>query len=565
LLEMPAVEARIQEGAEPADALIAVLREAVDSLGQSQYRNLLEIVLGLNRRTAPMSAGERRHLAGIEFRGGSSPVTAGTIRQHHEPKALDQLAAQLVAQAKQEDHRLRAPTEWLEWHPAVHAKWSEERLCLWRLAFSDFQLTQVVEGVQALMDEHQVRTWAVHEMLGVYDLLIEAWLPVAVPVTALENGFKRTFHGLLILDPFFVEEVVSHWAWRSAEGAASLSPVESFDDSPPSRELVEIENGSQALLNRYREKDLVERVWEGPGIRFLLLITTRDLTPPMPMGAKGTAVEALLSLLREEEGGLVEKEILLRGTGFAHLVLRGSVRPDAFHLLSERLVRPLQEALHGIWMRPQLFVLSGNEALARHASLVGRAPEEPQPEVEDLLQQLESSRFQVRLAAVTDLLPGGEVGKAGPSSQATEVLMKTITGMLNGEGGTIVVGAVDRDRVPGDPRLAGRIEGAPVLGRYAITGTGFELGGDEDKLLQRVLSSCHEQIEPNPQPFILAIFRVIEGRPILVITVREPKAGWFYYHARDRDPPEFIVQSAIGRETLTGAAADQYKRFRARS
>lgn len=73
-------------------ALVAVLREAIDRLGHRPESALLTAVLGLDRDLLGRSAHERRAIAGRVFRGESARVAAGTIRQHHEPKALDLLA-----------------------------------------------------------------------------------------------------------------------------------------------------------------------------------------------------------------------------------------------------------------------------------------------------------------------------------------------------------------------------------------------------------------------------------------------------------------------------------------
>src|SRR5215218_6284702 len=99
LLQLPAVQEKADElGADrPAQALKSVLQAAVDDLGESQYRVLLTIVLGLEPQYEFLSAGEKRAVAGERFRGGARKVGAGTIRQHHEPRALDELATRLMA------------------------------------------------------------------------------------------------------------------------------------------------------------------------------------------------------------------------------------------------------------------------------------------------------------------------------------------------------------------------------------------------------------------------------------------------------------------------------------
>jgi hypothetical protein len=77
------------------EAVVQVLREAAADL-TTPSRRIVEIVLGLDPQYLGKSAQERRTLAGEQFRGGARPVAWGTIRQYHEPKAIDELAVKLA-------------------------------------------------------------------------------------------------------------------------------------------------------------------------------------------------------------------------------------------------------------------------------------------------------------------------------------------------------------------------------------------------------------------------------------------------------------------------------------
>lgn len=96
LLSLPGVRTRPEAPANSEGALKELLLQSLEDVPSPQYRGLLRVVLGLDPEHADLPATERRAVAGRMFRGGSSPVSAGTIRQHHEPKALAELAAVLV-------------------------------------------------------------------------------------------------------------------------------------------------------------------------------------------------------------------------------------------------------------------------------------------------------------------------------------------------------------------------------------------------------------------------------------------------------------------------------------
>jgi hypothetical protein len=80
-------------------ALVSYLEDAVEKIDSRQHRILLEVVLGLGAEQwqadswRDQTATRRRAEAGRSFRGdGARPVTYGTIRQHHEPRAIRDLA-----------------------------------------------------------------------------------------------------------------------------------------------------------------------------------------------------------------------------------------------------------------------------------------------------------------------------------------------------------------------------------------------------------------------------------------------------------------------------------------
>lgn len=98
LLALRCVQERAERGAratpeELFEALAAYLEHAVGKLDKFQHRRLLTIVLAIDESYRGTTAKHRRTKAGELFRGADSePVTAGNIRQHHEPKAIAALA-----------------------------------------------------------------------------------------------------------------------------------------------------------------------------------------------------------------------------------------------------------------------------------------------------------------------------------------------------------------------------------------------------------------------------------------------------------------------------------------
>jgi hypothetical protein len=98
LFEIPAARRRITDASDTGAPRVVqeVLEVGINRMLSQQYRDVLMFVLGLDPTTRDLSAKERRRIAGEQFRGRTKPVSAGTIRTYHEPRALNELAAVLI-------------------------------------------------------------------------------------------------------------------------------------------------------------------------------------------------------------------------------------------------------------------------------------------------------------------------------------------------------------------------------------------------------------------------------------------------------------------------------------
>lgn len=310
LLALPAVHSQIERlGPNHADdALLIALREAVDRLRHPQYQELLTIVLALDERYAGLSARHRREIAGREFRGGTHAVTWGTIRQHHEPRALDLLTSVLTATAGGADDAVadqRSGTEStrcdVEWHPLVHIEWANERLSFWRLAFREYVRGPIVEDLRALLDDAGVRSWSLDELYGPWDLLLRTWVPS--DVSDFRHRLERlTPHSLSMIDSFAVDEIVAHWRWPGPDGGELAAPDAAALDNRPSRgELVRVERGAAAddpLLLTLARQYLLSVAQSQPGIQFVVSVHPGR---PITRAASTMLTDRISTLLRDAD------------------------------------------------------------------------------------------------------------------------------------------------------------------------------------------------------------------------------------------------------------------------
>ena len=100
LLDLPTVRERVPSSnatdEELALAVIDAINEKVARLRAPQ-RQILIVCLALEPEFQGLSAEKRQRIAGERFRGGRNPVTWGTMRRIHMPRAIARLAVLLHA------------------------------------------------------------------------------------------------------------------------------------------------------------------------------------------------------------------------------------------------------------------------------------------------------------------------------------------------------------------------------------------------------------------------------------------------------------------------------------
>lgn len=564
LLELPAVRERIEQlgPGHAADALRQVLSASVESLGQSQYRYLLNIVLGLEPAFAEMSAGQKREVAGRKFRGGSKPVSAGTIRQHHEPKALDELAAVLCGMPAQVpgssaeiagEHSLSA----IEWHPVLHNLWAGERLVFWRLSFGDHDLTSARERVQKAMESAEISSWIAYEAMGGFDVLIRAWLPAAMSQADFEVAMLDELGDMqLHFDFFAVDKVIRHWPWVLQDQTMGEPSHDLLESVIPSRDIESINAGADPKrLREYRDRSIVAPAQEEEGIGFMIAIASAGPAVVPSLVQQGMVERAMANLLGQVEGGRLSGLSLYAGSGFARYLVLGRVRPASFSELGDSLVRPLGEIAGADGGRTYTFILSASAPLARVERMPAGASDSVEMSAEELLMQDESAHFEVVAGAVIDASEG--------MARFTAQLARVVTGFLNTDGGTIVIGAAEGEQLRrGDPRMTELFAGAPEVGRYVVRGIGEEASEEVDAFERRLLEIFARKIEPEPSSFIQIRVEQVSGRTVCVLTVpriaRSDSGPWFYYR-ESRSSMQFFVRRGFQSVKLVGAEADAYK------
>lgn len=570
LLKLPAVRQRLEEGEGADAALLFVLRDAVDQMGASQHGTILRIVLALDPEYEALSVRARREIAGKAFRGGRKAVQPGTIRQHHEPKALDHLA-ELLVPVVDETHepgpRAGAATSRprLEWHPTLHVKWASEQLYYWRIGFPLYDREAARLRIAAVMRRAGVRSWAMYELFGPSDVLVRGWLPAHQ--SEVEDALATVFHDSpgMVIESFAVSAILTHWPWVGHTGEmVQPSPAhlaQRLSDDEIEQMMRDPKDGQAAHL--------LTTVQPADGIAVVVVVD-----PPRPaLSAAGSAslTERVTAIFAKHEHA--KQVSIYRGMGFGAYLIEAVIPAAAFNRIDDVILSPLRQLLNPIGSRTTTTSLASLDPMTYEETMLSSGVRAPEASARELLECDEGPRLEIKATAFVDIDARRSGALKAPGhetvSRAADSLLRTIAGMLNAHGGTILVGAIEEERRRSLLRSSSAepSAGAPRIGRYLVCGIEHELDRGRDSYERRLLEMCHTMLEPSPSGFVTMRFEPIEDRTVCIVDVRAtPKSGegatWVYHRpARSRYPRFYVREGASTRE-LAGSECDRYKLLR---
>lgn len=549
LLALPAVRQRLADAPDQdvPDILREVFREVVERIPDDSYRRLLTIVLALEPTHEDLSLTDRRALAGRVFHDGNRPVGVGTIRQHHEPRALDELATLLLRPEPSVGHQRAGDdvtaASRFEWHPLVHVHWARERLSFWRLVFANYDRGVVVERLHAALADAGVSSWSMQEVLGDYDVFIRVWDPQRqVDVeNVLLDAFPDT---LLVVARFEVDEMI---------GAPSPQPPPALlEGGVSAREVRTINEGlaDHDLMLRYVDRALiVPRVpTDGAGV----VVTLGGPHLAVSRFARDEQAQRLLAIV---DRSCLQNRALYRGVGFATFLIEGHVAYSDFgaigHLLAE-----IRDAVRPWQYRVAASIASTAAPIARQEMIpVSPGPAKSESIVE-LLHQEEGLLLEVKACA---LRQPPELVRFRESDVAverpmTQNLIRTITGFLNSSGGILLLGAIERLSHDTDNHMTD----LPRVGPWIVCGVDHELEHGWEEFVTRLKEVCRNMIEPDPLRFLHFSKEGVEGRTVCAIEVDLPDE-WFYERSSPRARAKFWVRQGQRTLHLTGVDADSLR------
>jgi hypothetical protein len=455
------------------------------------------------------------------------------------------------------------------WHPRIHERWGDEELLFWRLAFFPaYRRDHIVSAIRSVMEEQEVSSYVVYETLGAFDLFLSTWLPTE-SVDEFEAGLNLALEGeaLQLLEPFAVTRLLRHWLWTDGDGGLR----------EPSAEVLarRWDAGMIARANRNglspdekiasEEANVIASVSEtAEGIPFIIAVSSAPYS--LAVGARAHLARHLLDLLGKYE---IAGGALYEGSGFGIYVLTGAVKTEDFHLIPElsSAVNALAE-VQTLTARPFTHICV--EVVDYADSLRGAVGDE-RIDVRSLLDRSSSHDLEFEPSAALDWhrwLASDDEQPCLDEGVVDEGLIKTVVGMLNADGGRVVVGALagDQPLPSGLLRESQKLERFPRAGNFVCVGVDREYGeGGWEGFQLRLRDWFASKIDPAPIGAYGIHRYPIDGVDMCVVDVEPRRSTWYYRNLGPAEPVRFYVREEARTISLAGSRADAYKELRPRS
>lgn len=480
------------------------------------------------------------------------------------------------------------------WHNDVHREWGDGKLVFIFLAYEVTYAREVAVGrLESLLESLGIHSFQIYEITAPYDLLVRAWVPARMQRHELREAIGNDHKSITIPHILDVVEIVHHWPWaksrRGPVGEMHTPPPELLEKGLPLRELealnaIQTANGNKPAapkrtlpLKEYREKRILVRPPYREGIRFLVLVKVRQVD-------EWDALQRRLCMLLKESRSVIKDPSLYRLDDKHQFLIFGQVdqKLGTFHAISKKLVSKINDYAESGGARTYtvFFAIPGFLSFRDHLKVPSPGPDPPEVDVDKLLRRQEGQKLEFKGSAFTELhnwvVEGEEPRRSkkpatDSRNRAVNSLMRGIAGLLNAEGGILIVGALERSKYGKHKRF----QELPAVEQKAIHRLcGVEVdyaGGDWDSFALALREVIDHRFDPVPSRRWLEIQPAkIAGRELAVITVRKPDE-WFWVKVGGKSgdntgggrrslEPEFFARIEGKTQHLSGRAMDDYKR-----
>jgi hypothetical protein len=457
------------------------------------------------------------------------------------------------------------------WHYALHEQIASEQLAFVLASFEpSYKRERVIEQLKLALRNLSASSYALWELIGGDDLMVQAWLPRGTRESRLREAIDESITSPVSADlfPMTVDEVICHWMTPDqpldvSVAQQSIDPDHFVDLNGPVRV-------PPTALKRYVDRGYVFPVTPRKRLKFFLRIS------PPRKSQRSDAVKLLADRIRQaiDKCEAVTGASLMRvqGDGVAYLVT-GRLAHSEYEMLAEDLHPTMSElgSFEVIGSRTNTHLSALYAPIARREQLLPYADDAARLELSEdaittLLAQGENDRLECKASAFTDMRH-----KVGQTDQRRSVgkqfldIGKAVVGMLNAGGGRVILGAVEAARFSAQELTRAGIVEPVRVGEYLLAGIEHEYdAGDWDAFLRKVTAKLRSSIEPRPTNLYSVDRAWVGVHQIVVIDVRLPQRFYFLKEARKGPSgntgrsPVFYGREAADTLPFEGAAMFAY-------
>lgn len=435
------------------------------------------------------------------------------------------------------------PEKRLYWHPEAHRALSGRRLYFWFYRFATLTSREdVLSALFKVAADFGITSYATYELIGPFDLLARFYMrpdDEARFKEACEEALRP--YDVTNNQPFRVEDTPRNWVWAGGAGKAGVpgKPTKEVLEQHYSRAQIELLNDAEnrsherrRLVKRFTDLGLITHQAKDPGIKFVATIgTPNDLDVE-----KFRLLRQRLERALDQAGPVLRERSLYTGEFGQHQIflVMCRIREGHFHKIRSALLEPLGEAGAPAEATTTTYTVISEDFVCYQDRLAIPSPRSS--DATALLKGSETGQFEVKGSLAAPLKPWLEKKAAldkltNSKSLPNEGVLKSIVGLLNSGGGTVVVGALEEASYLEEADALEQLATLPAIGGHRIVGlvdpTYVKSGWDKWNLKLRSL--IRSRIDPNPGVLIESRCEEIEGRPVCVIDIDDPgDEGEFY-------------------------------------
>lgn len=471
------------------------------------------------------------------------------------------------------------------WHHDLHAEIGNEQLVFILISFEPiYRRGAAVTEIRNAFSRLKVISYSLWELIGEHDMLIQAWLPISVTTYKLTEQIRTVSSLQFQTISVSVDRVIHHWLWTEPLDFELIARVVQPED------YINLNSAEKKVPARrlalYRENNLIRRPPDSKNmIKFFLRVTN----PPrgMTVDVRERFVDLAMMLANHEK--IYESVIYqVSGEGGCYLI-SGRIKAVEY----ESVATVLRESLGSNAMLDSLGARTITHLSAFHVPLNRREQLLPDTEViksittpteetvAGWLTQPESDNLELKSSAFTDLVHRIESAVGGkptrsPRSRDEQVkeIAKAVVGMLNADGGDVVIGVAEVDRL--QKRVAGlthdvlkrSFPGAVQIRQRSVIGIDHEVpkGGKGEDYRKSLIQKLRNMIEEPPGNRIKLFDVEYQGLTVCVIRVERSNV-YHWVVTKQNGHPVYEFYGREGEETrpLTPPQAEAFKRLHPRA